>query len=149
MSASIISRSDASPILDSAEHVFDVVTLLVERFVVVGRMLSLFAWRDAWSNTPVFQGIAEPVGIVTAIGKQFPGFGQAIEQVAGTRVVTGLTFREKKQQGPPQAVGDSMELGVQAALCSSDTAGKSPFFNRLAAVRWALRCVASIISLSG
>lgn len=30
-----------------------------------------------------------------------------------------------------------MQLGVQAAFRSSDTAGKSPFFSRLAAVRWA------------
>ena len=42
-----------------------------------------------------------------------------------------------------------MKFGVQPAFCSADTAGNAPFLSRLAAVRWALRCVASIWSCSG
>lgn len=93
MGAPIISCGDAPPILDPAEHVLNAVSLLVECLVVVCRMLSLFARRDAGRNTLVFQSIAEPVCIVTAIGKQFTGLGQAVKQVPGTLVIAGLTFR--------------------------------------------------------
>ena len=41
------------------------------------------------------------------------------------------------------------QLGVQAALGAPDTSGNRPFFKRLAAVRCAFRCVASIMIRSG
>ena len=40
-------------------------------------------------------------------------------------------------------------LGVQAAFGAPDTSGNRPFFKRLAAVRCAFRCVASIMIRSG
>ena len=42
-----------------------------------------------------------------------------------------------------------VQLGVQAAFGAPDTSGNRPFFKRLAAVRCAFRCVASIITRSG
>src|ERR1700730_7257962 len=42
-----------------------------------------------------------------------------------------------------------MQLGVQAAFGAPDTSGNRPFFKRLAAVRCAFRCVASIMIRSG
>lgn len=42
-------------------------------------------------------------------------------------------------------IADSVELGVQSALGSPDTAWNIPFLSRLAAVRCAFRCVVSII----
>lgn len=139
MGASIISSCNAPPVLDPAEHVFDMVPLLIERFVIVCRLLSLFARRDAGGSPFFLQSVAEPVGIVTTIGKQFSGFRQAVKQVPGTLIVAGIACREKEQQGPAQSVCHGVQLGVQAAFCSSDTAGKNPFFSKLAAVRWAFR----------
>lgn len=75
MGASVVSGSDASPILDPAEHVLDTVSLPIEDFVVVGRVTSLPAWWNARGNAFVFQSITEPVGVVTTIRQQFPGFG--------------------------------------------------------------------------
>jgi len=46
-------------------------------------------------------------------------------------------------------VADRVELGVQPTLGALDTAGNIPFLSRLAAVRWAFRCVASIMMRSG
>ncbi|MBW6399269.1 hypothetical protein KPL78_15515 [Roseomonas sp. HJA6] len=42
-----------------------------------------------------------------------------------------------------------MELGIQPTFGTADKAGKSPFLSRLAAARWALTWVLSIISRSG
>lgn len=149
MGTSVVSGGDAPPILDPAEHVLDAIALLVEDCVVLGRGPALFAWWNAGRNAFVFQSVAEPVGVVTTICQQFLGFGQAVEQMPGTLIVAGLARGEEKQQGSAQPIGDGVQLGIQAAFRASDTAGKSPFFSRLAAVRWAFRWVASIISLSG
>ena len=46
-------------------------------------------------------------------------------------------------------VADGVELRVQPALSAANAAGQSPFLSRLAAVRCAFRCVASIISRDG
>ncbi len=124
-------------------------SLLVEGGIIFGRMFSLFARWDTGRNALLDQFIAKPVSIIASIRQQFCGLGQALKQMPGSLVITGLSFGEKEQQGSPQAVGYGMQLGVQAASGLSDTAGKSPLFSRLAAVRWALRWVASIISLSG
>src|SRR5690606_17069811 len=47
-----------------------------------------------------------------------------------------------RRPSPGAYVADGMKLGVQPAFGTSDMAGNIPFFRRLAAVRWALRCVA-------
>lgn len=146
--ASIISCGDASPVLDPAEHVLDAVSLLVERFVVFGGMLALFARRDARGSL-CLSGRCGTSRHRSRVSQQLPGFWQMVEQVACTLIIADLACGQEEQQRPPQPVGDSMQLGVQAAFGSSDTAGKSPFFSRLAAVRWAFKWVASIISLSG
>jgi hypothetical protein len=64
-------------------------------------------------------------------------------------VVTDLTGSEVEQDRLASLVTDGVQLGVQAALCPSQTTGKAPFCAKLAAVRWAFRCVASIMIRSG
>jgi hypothetical protein len=132
---SVVSGCDASPVLDPAEHVLDTITLSIQVLVVFSRVLPFGAGRDAGGNSHFFQSVAEPVRIVAAICEQILCAWQSLEQVARALVVTGLAGCQKEQQGPAQAVCDSVQLGVQAAFRTSDTAGKSPFFSRLAAVR--------------
>src|SRR3546814_4601712 len=64
-------------------------------------------------------------------------------------IVAHLSFAQQHDQRPALAVADGMELRVQTAFGASDTSGNSPFLSRLAAVRCALRWVASIINWSG
>ena len=58
-----------------------------------------------------------------------------IHKQGGSFVVAHLAFCELHDQGPAVTVANSMEFGVQTALCASDAAGKSPFLSKLAAVR--------------
>ena len=64
-------------------------------------------------------------------------------------MVAHLTFGEKQGDGPAILISDGVELGVQPALRTPDAAWRTPFLGRLAAVRWALRWVLSIMILSG
>jgi len=64
-------------------------------------------------------------------------------------VITHLALGEEQHDGPTMAVADGVQFRVQAAFGAADATRKSPFCSRLAAVRCAFRCVASIISRSG
>ncbi len=88
----------------------------------------------------MFQGFAEPVGIVTAIPEQPVDIRQTVAKRPRTDVVADLPCGYEKVEGASLAVADGMELRVHAALGSSDQATAPPFLTpRLDAVRWAFR----------
>lgn len=127
MGASVVSGGDAPPVLDPTEHVLDTISLPIKDFVIVGRVTAFLARWNTGRNAFVFQTVTEPVGVVAAICQQFLSFGQAIEQMPGPLIVAGLARCEEKQQGSAQSIGDGVQLGIQAAFRSSNTAGKNPF----------------------
>jgi hypothetical protein len=77
------------------------------------------------------------------------GSRQGAEHQAGALVVAHLAFRREQDDRPSVTGADCIELRVQPALGSPNTTGNIPLFSRLAAVRWAFRCVASIMVRSG
>jgi len=64
-------------------------------------------------------------------------------------VIAHFPPAEEENDWSALAVADGVELRVQAAFRAPDTAGNSPLFKRLAAVRCAFRWVASIMMRSG
>ena len=149
MGAAVVACGDASPVLELGEHILDLVALAVERFVVFQRLLAVFGRRDTGNDATLGQDMAEPVAVVAAIGDQRGGLRQVGQKRSGALVVADLPGSEVQQDRPSGLIADGVQLGVQAAFCSSQTAGKAPFCARLAAVRWAFRCVASIMIRSG
>ncbi len=144
----VIAHCNPSPVFNSAKHVFDFVTLFIEVFIIRDRPLSRFPGRYAGRNTFFRQSRSEPVGIIPSISEQFPGVGQSVQKLCCPFAVTHLARRQEKENRPAFTIANGVKFGVQPAFCPSDTAGKSPFLSKLAAVRWALRWVASIISRS-
>jgi hypothetical protein len=149
MGAAVIACGDASPVLELGEHVLDLVALAVERFVIFQRLLAVFGGRDTGDGATLCQAIAEPVAVVAAISDQRAGLWQVGQKRSGALVVADLPGGEVQQDRPSGLIADGVQLGVQTAFCSSQTAGKAPFCARLAAVRWAFRCVASIMIRPG
>lgn len=148
MGTSIVAHGDTAPVFQSAEHALDEIALLVAHGVVVDRQFAVFAPRDAGLDAAVGERFAEPVAVIAAIGDQDVGVGQRGQHGRGSAIVADLTFGQEQDHGLAVAVADGVQLGVQAALGTSDAAGNSPFLSRLAAVRCALRWVASIITVS-
>jgi hypothetical protein len=64
-------------------------------------------------------------------------------------MVAHLAFAEQHDNRASLAIADSVQFGIQSTFGSPDTTGNIPLFNKLAAVRCAFRCVASIIMRSG
>ena len=60
---------------------------------------------------------------------------QAFVDQLGADVIASLPFGQQQDDRLSASVDDGMQLRVQAAFRSSDTAGNIPFLSRLAAVR--------------
>jgi hypothetical protein len=73
-------RSDAAPVLDPAEDVFDLVAPAIEFGVVVVLNLAVFAGRDAWGGVLRDQRGAEPVAAISFVGEQLLGAGKRGKQ---------------------------------------------------------------------
>ena len=93
-----------------------------------------FRW-DAGLDLAICKGVSQPVSIVAPVGQERLCRGQARQKSRGAGVVADLACGQKKAAGAAFAVADSVQFRVQPALGASDMPGKSPFLNRLAAVR--------------
>jgi len=70
--ASVVSGGDASPVLDPAKDILDLVALFVEAFVIMVLHLSVGAWWNARRNTTFGQSGPEPVTVISLVPQQFP-----------------------------------------------------------------------------
>lgn len=144
MGAAIVAGSDAPPVLEPAEHHLDAVATPVAAPVMPdGPVAQLPPW-DAGLGSPVQQGLAEPVGVISSVRDQPVGPWQSVEQGERTRVVADLARRQEEPDGPSFRIGDGVELGVEPTFRAPDEAAflrpGPPFFDRrLDAVRCALR----------
>lgn len=75
MCAAVISCCDAPPVFKFSEHVFYLVTLFIEDFIVFVLDLAVFLGRDARSDAFLDQGLSEPVGIITTIRQKLSRLG--------------------------------------------------------------------------
>lgn len=67
MGAPVVTRDDAAPVLDAAEHIFNLVPLFIKFLVVFNGGFTIFPRRYARRNPFFQQRHSKPVGIVTAI----------------------------------------------------------------------------------
>lgn len=92
------------------------------------------------TGNPLFKGIAEPVGIVTAVAQQPVCFGQTIQQGCRSSVIADLPRRHEEADGAAPGIRHSVKLRIHAAFRAPDQSARTPLFTRrLEAVRCALR----------
>lgn len=77
-----------------------------------------------------------------------PVWWQGIQNETRALVVAHLTFAEQHDDRASLTIADGVQFGVQSAFGPPDTTGNIPFLSKLAAVRCAFRCVASIMMRS-
>jgi hypothetical protein len=76
MGASVVARSDTSPILELGEHVLDFMALLVERLVIIDGLLAVFPARNTRNDITDGQRIAEPVAVIASVSDERRGIWQ-------------------------------------------------------------------------
>ena len=139
MGASVIAHCDTPPIFDPCEAVFDLVPLFVERFIIRLRVFAVLLRRDTRLNPFFDQRLAEGVAVVAFIAGERLSGRQKGQHEPRAFMIAHLARRQEQNQGLAVLIGDGVQFRVQAAFRPPDTAGKSPFLKRLAAVRCALR----------
>ena len=144
--ATVVSGRDPSPVLEPAEHALDAIALFVSLLIVFDWFISAGPAGNAGFDAETCQGFTEPIAVIALVGDEHVGVRQARQHGRGTAIVADLAFGKQQDQRFAVGVANRMQLGVQAALCPPDTTGNTPFLNKLAAVRWAFRCVASIMT---
>ena len=145
MSASVIARSDAPPVFQLSKQVFDFVSGFVRGLAVFDCFFSIFLWRNTGCDLLLCKHIADFVAVVSTIPNKGFDLGQVFQQNIGAFEVATLTFRQVQADRSPEVVTQGVQFGIQTAFCAPDQPWLAAPFFRLEAVRWAFRCVASII----
>jgi len=95
------------------------------------------------------ESLAELVGVIALVAEQLLRGRQRVDHQSRAFEIAHLAFAEQQDDGTSLTITYGVQLRVQTALGAPDTSENRPFFKRLAAVRWAFRWVASIISRDG
>ena len=107
------------PVLQATKHDLDAVAPLVPALVVSHGLAAGLPSRDARLDTLVFQGFAEPVGIVTPISDQPVDWRQRPAQCPRSDIVAHLAGGDEKADRTTDAVGDCVQLRPSRRLCQS------------------------------
>jgi hypothetical protein len=125
--ASVVSGCNTSPVLEFSEHVLDFVALSVEGFVIIEGAFSVFPVGNAGCGAAFGQLLPEPGTVIASISDQRTSLWQGCQQCPGPFVVADLAGGEMEQNRLSGFVANGVQFGVQAAFCTSQTAGKAPF----------------------
>ena len=144
MGATVATGVDAPPVLESSEHVLDSVVLFVEDGVMGDGDFPVGLRRDAGGDFALSERMAEPVGVVAPVGEEFLGLGKAGSISAAPLKSLIWPSLSNMTSGRPSLSQTACSLEFGPPLVRPISRGTDPF-KRLAAVRFAFRCVASIM----
>lgn len=114
------------PILEPAKDDPNSAGPFVARFVGFYGFRSLFPARDAREYPFVFQGLSEPVGVVSSVPEQPIDIMQVSQQPPWSGVIADLPGSDEQVERAAFAVDDG-KLGVHPAFGSANQANTSPF----------------------
>ena len=134
-SESIVSRCDASEVLELVEAAFDAITRLVDFEVVGDQALAGWIAGDDGGRTDVGDEGPQSVAVVGLVGEDM-GWPEAVEKGRRLRHIAGLSGRENDPQGPPPRIGGEMDLGGQSTSGTPQSLILAPPFP-VAACWWA------------
>ena len=141
------SQGQRTPVFDTIETALYKVTRLVEQFGVAILCLAVFTGRYAGLYLAFSQPVAQVIRVVPPIGDDCCAFANnRLKALFGMRYIGLVASRKRDAQRPATSVTNQMQLAVQPALCMADCPPVTGvFFTPLAAIRWVLTWVASII----
>ena len=110
MRAAVVSRSDAPPVFEPAERVFDFMALFVEGLIVIMLDFAVLFRRDAGFDPFFDQGFAEPIAVIAPVAGQRLGVRHGREHEFCPFVIAHLTLSQHQDQRLTAAIGDSVQL---------------------------------------
>lgn len=122
MSAAVIAGRDPAPIFEFGEHVLNLVPLPMQRLGIGDGHLAALGRRNARRDVLLDNSLPETVAIVASVNNQGCARRQRSRNEPSALMVAHLTFRQKQDVRLAGAIADGVELGVQPARCSADSA---------------------------
>gem|GEM_PF-3607007 len=108
MGAASVLRGNAAPVLETAEHVLDLVPPAISGPVVRDRHSPVLRERDAWLGGSLGQIAPGAIAFETAIADLVASSGRAWQQQGYALVITHLTFGEQHRYWTDMPAADSM-----------------------------------------
>lgn len=144
-------QRELSPVFEAIEHALDNVAGFVEIGVVFELHLAVFAGWDAGHSAGFGNPVAQVICVVSTICDDSAAFLHIrFKALTCLRNIGAVACREMQVNRAPLTVADKVQLAVQPAFCAADGPPAALFFlTPLAAIRWVLTWLASIISVSG
>ena len=128
MEISIEAGSDASPILEAAEHSLNDVALFVDGLVVIILGFAVFARWDDRLRAARFEPFSQGLAVVTLVGNQLGGGRQGLDTTRSDPAIMQVSWCQEQDARPAFLVADGMELGVASAFRAADTMSQGPPF---------------------
>ena len=133
-------RSDASPVLDAAEVVFDLMPATVEAFRTIGFLAGVSAARNDWQRAVVLDRLADFLAVVGFVRGNGERRARRIEHLIDDLTVVDLPARDDEVQRSALVIDDRMDFRAPAAAADTDRLIFLPPFAPLAA-----RCAFTIV----
>lgn len=124
--------------------------LFIQGFAKISREVPTLSRWNTGGYSLCFECGSEFIAVVTFVTDQTRGSirQSRIDQFC-SNMIAHIPFTQAHDDRSTMAITNRMQFGIQATFCAPDTAGNIPFLSKLQAVRWAFKCVASIIKVPG
>lgn len=123
----VVTGCDAAEVLEAVEGRLDAPALAVAALVVADLPLSAALARDDGRDACLPQIGAQPVGVVAFVGGQTADAAGRLGQYGWRgRHVAGVAWRQQKDAGATEDVGERVDLGRLAAARRADGLRASP-----------------------
>ncbi len=106
----VIAGCYAPPILEPAEHVFDLMALFIQGFIIGNLVFSVLPGGNAGGDPLFLQAAPEPIRVIATVSNKGLGGGELTQQLPGSRIVRYLARRQVQQNGPALAIAYRMQL---------------------------------------
>jgi hypothetical protein len=126
-------RRDASPVLDAAEVVFDLMPAAVEAFRTIGFLAGVSAARNDRQGAVVLDRLADLLAVVGFVGGDGERRARRIEHLIDDLTVVDLPARDDEVQRSAPAIDDRVDFRAPAAAADTDRLIFLPPFAPLAA----------------
>jgi len=142
-------QAELSPVLDTIEHALDNVARFVEFGVVFELHLAVLAGRDAGGCLGLVQPVAQVIGVIATVRDNGAPFRDIwFKALARLGNIGSVSRCQPQVNRATAAIADQMQFAVQPAFGLADApSARRVFLTPLAAIRWALTWLASIISV--
>lgn len=124
----VVSRGDASPVFESAEHSFDHVALAVELSVERVRALAGGIVRNDGQRSALGEELAQSVAVVSGVGCADSGRRQGRKQAFGGADVSELPCRDLNGYRAAMPVDDGVDFRRPAAARTANRLDLRPPF---------------------